>query len=271
MGLELFAALAQDWQVVASSPEADAALHRWRTDPVLGHFHSAGEILERTALGAERVTSDSVLGALLHRAPRDEFAARVALQVLSPGLLTVARRMGAARDPDVAAEVVAAGLARIKCYPCERRPQGFAANVILDVLNAVHRGRSSAGREMATPPEMFHWVAEPEASKPARPDAREVLEVAASSGRLPEGQVQLVFDAVLDQVPVSAAAARAGISVKAMTRRRDRAKASVVRAYRAARSTDVEAGPPPVTESTRDSQRRPHADRDIALARDFGW
>ena len=109
-------------------------------------------------------------------------------------------------------------------------------------------------------------MVEPEASEPTRPDAREVLEVAASSGRLPEGQVQLVFDAVLDQVPVSAAAARAGISVKAMTRRRDRAKASVVRAYRAARSAQRRGRPyPAVSESTRDRQRRPHADRNIAL------
>jgi hypothetical protein len=103
-----------------------------------------------------------------------------------------------------------------------------------------------------------------------RPNAREVLEVAASSGRIPNGQVQLVFDAVLDQVPVSAAAARAGVSVKAMTRRRDRAKASVVRAYRAARSTSVESGSPAGAASTRDTPQRPRPDRNIALARDFG-
>lgn len=270
MGFELFAALGRDWQVAATSPEADAALRRWAADPVLGDFHSAGKILERTAIGGDRATADSVLGALLRRAPRDEFAARVALQALSPGLLTVARRMGAARDPDIAAEVVAAGLARIKCYPYERRPRAVAANVILDVLNAVHHSRRLAGREMATPPERFHRVVEPEASEPTWPNARDVLEVAASSGRLPEGQVQLVFDAVLDQVPVSAAAARAGISVKAMTRRRERARASVVRAYRAARSPNVQASPAAGAESLPDRRRRPQPDRNIALARDFG-
>src|ERR1700724_2753255 len=100
MGFELFAALARDWHVASTSPEAAAALDRWAGDPVLADFHSAGEIRERTALGGDRAAADSVLGALLRRAPRDEFAARVALQVLSPGLLTVARRMGAARGPE---------------------------------------------------------------------------------------------------------------------------------------------------------------------------
>jgi DNA-directed RNA polymerase specialized sigma24 family protein len=237
MGFELFAALERDWQLVAAGPDADAARQRWAADPVLGHIHSVGEILERTAPGRDRASADAILGALLRRAARDEFAARAALQALTPGLSTLARRMGAARDPDVAPEVVAAALARIKCYPCERRPRAVAANVILDVLAAVCKSRSAAARETATAPERFHRVVEPEPTEHARPDAREVLEVAARSGRVPDGQLQLVFDAVLDQVPVSDAAARAGISIKAMTRRRERARANVVRAYYEARTS----------------------------------
>src|SRR5262245_15616201 len=107
MGFELFAALARDWQIVANSSQADAALRRWTADPVLRDFHSVGDILDRTGPGRDRAMADAVLGALLRRAPRDEFAARIALQALSPGLINLARRMGAARDPDIAPEVVA--------------------------------------------------------------------------------------------------------------------------------------------------------------------
>jgi DNA-directed RNA polymerase specialized sigma24 family protein len=241
MGFELFAALEREWQVVAVSSEADAALQSWATDPVLGDMRGVGEILERTRPGTDRASADSVLGALLRRAPRDDVAARAALQALSPGLINVARRMGAARDPDVAAEVVTVALARIKCYPYERRPRAIAANVVLDVLHALWQDRASAGREMATPAEELHRVAEPERAERIRPNAREVLEVAASSGRLPAEQLQLVFDAVLDRMPLSTAAAEAGISIKAMTRRRERARATVIRAYHAERSTTAPA------------------------------
>jgi len=149
--------------------------------------------------------------------------------------------MGAARDPDVAAEVVTVALARIKCYPYERRPRAIAANVVLDVLHALWQDRPSAGREMATPAEELHRVAEPEPAERSRPNARDVLEVAASSGRLPAEQLQLVFEAVLDRMPLSTAAAEAGISIKAMTRRRERARATVIRAYHAERSTTASA------------------------------
>ena len=272
MGFELFAALERDWQVVATSSEADAALQSWATDPVLGDIHSVGEILERTRPGTDRASVDSVLSALMRRAPRDEIAARAALQALSPGLINVARRMGAARDPDVAAEVIAVALARIKCYPHERRPRAVAANVVLDVLHALWQGRSSIGRETVTPSEELYRVVEPETVERSRPDAREVLEVAASSGRLPAGQLQLVFDAVLDQVPVSAAAAQAGISIKAMTRRRERARATVIRAYHAARSTPPAAARAPTAslEVAHQSRGGPVAHMLPAVAPDLG-
>jgi hypothetical protein len=64
-----------------------------------------------------------------------------------------------------------------------------------------------------------------------RPDGREVLEFVARSGKVPPAQLRLISDAVLDRIPVSVAARQAGLSVKAMTRRRERARASVVRAY----------------------------------------
>jgi hypothetical protein len=64
-----------------------------------------------------------------------------------------------------------------------------------------------------------------------QPDGREGLEFVARSARGPPEQLRLISDAVLDRIPVSVAARQAGLSVKAMTRRRERARASVVRAY----------------------------------------
>ncbi|MGH9014409.1 MAG: hypothetical protein ACRDZ1_10805 [Acidimicrobiia bacterium] len=240
MGFELFAALDFDWRLAVSSRAAQAALRRWRGDPVLGRLRDLDEILERTARGADRRDANAVLTALLRQAKTDEMAARAALQALAPGLTNVAKRMGAARDPDIAAEVVAVALTKIKSYPYERRARAVAANLVLDVLNALwhsHGPQDGRPRERCVAPDHLARVPDPQPdAATARPTGRDVLEAVADSGRLPAEQLTLIADAVLDRVPVPMAAARAGISEKAMWRRRDRARASVVRAYRLARS-----------------------------------
>jgi len=239
MGFELFAALDLDWQIMTVSRSAQTALRRWRDDPVLRRLRCLDDVLERTARHADRRDADAVLVALMRRAPHDDLAARAALQALTPGLTNVAKRMGAARDSDIASEVVTVALARIKSYPHQRRQRSVAANLVLDVLNALWRGRDGASspRESCVAPEILARVPDREPAQPSnQPNGRDVLELAARSGRVPAGQLSLISDAVLDRVPVSTLAARASISEKAMWRRRERAWATVVRACRFQRS-----------------------------------
>jgi DNA-directed RNA polymerase specialized sigma24 family protein len=234
MGYELFGALELDWRLVAESRAAKDALRRWADDPTLRGLRTFDDVLARTARGVDKSAANAVLGALIRRARTDPVAARVVLQALTPGLTNVARRLGAGFDSDVAADVVTAALERIRDYPYARRPHAIAANVTLDVLMTVRRsgdgGRDGGWRVRPVPPERLERVAdEPAMSAHAGPDARDVLAAAKASG-VDARQVGVVADAVLDRTSLAEAAARAGISRKAMKSRRDRARTKVLEA-----------------------------------------
>ena len=239
MGFQLFATLDREWESLVTSATASAALRRWADDPILGTLLGLDDIVRRTSREAHRDGADALLAALVKRAPTDETATRALLQALSPGLNKVARRMGAARDPDIAPEVVAVALAKIRCYPWQRRPRSIAANLILDVLHELWATRRADGRvdERPVPPDDLGRLPFPEPTvAPRYPNGREVLEVVARRRQVPPEQLQLMSDSILDQVPLSMAARRAGISTKAMKSRRARARTSVVRAYQLAAS-----------------------------------
>jgi DNA-directed RNA polymerase specialized sigma24 family protein len=206
MGYELFGALELDWRLVAESRAAKDALRRWSDDPTLRRLRTLDDVLARTARGADKSAANAVLGALIRRARSDPVAARSVLQALTPGLTNVARRLGAGFDSDVAADVVTAALERIQNYPYTRRPHAIAANVTLERVADQPAGSAHAG-----------------------PDARDVLAAAKASG-VDARQVAVVADAVLDRTSLAEAAARAGISRKAMKSRRDRARTKVLEA-----------------------------------------
>ncbi len=230
MGYDVFQGLAREWRDVVESPAARRAVAAWRDDPVLREIQTLDEVLELTAEGLPPGAANVVLLALVRRAGHDVVAARSVLQALVPGLRGVVFRMGGASDGEVAAEVVAAAWARIRAYPVGRRSERVAANVVLDALHVVWMQRLVSQRELPADPERFWSLSQPEATGASRPDAREVLETVA--GHVPSAQLCLVADAVLDGRSASEAARDAGITVKAMERRRDRARAQVVKAYR---------------------------------------
>lgn len=239
MGLELFRSLTAEWQCVVTSREATRALRRWAADAALSDMDSLDDVLALTAPGANPADANAVLLALLRRASSDDIAARAALQALIPGLVRVGRRMGAARDLDVAADVIAAAWSRIRTYPCDRRPDRVAANVVLDVFHALWIRRSQELAEVPTPPDELWTIPDSPPSPLDRPGAREVLEAVTAHGLVPAPQAQLVADAVLDRIPASEAATRQGITLKAMSRRRERARHRVVQAYRGLRPVPV--------------------------------
>lgn len=231
MSFPLFANLDSDWRTVADSQDAQAALGRWSEDPVLAGARSLDEVLARTARGSCRREADAVLRALMGRAGSDEIAARTFLQAVIPGLVTIARRVGAAKDPDLEAEIAAVAWTTIRAGRLVRRRGSIAGQLLLDVFHVASRTGRGEMEHLVAPEDLARFTPAPSDHGTRAPDGRDVLEVVARSGKVPPEQLRLISDAVLDQIPVSVAARRAGLSVKAMTKRRERARASVVRAY----------------------------------------
>jgi hypothetical protein len=230
MNFPLFANLDSDWRTVAESQDAQEALARWSEDPVFADARSLDELLARTARGGSRRDADAVLRALMGRAGSDEIAARTVLQAVIPGLVSIARRVGAAENPDLEAEIAAVAWTTIRTGGLVRRRGSIAGQLLLDVFHVASRTGRGEMEHLVAPEDLARFTPAP-ADGSRGPDGREVLEFVARSGKVPPEQLRLISDAVLDQIPVSVAARRAGLSVKAMTKRRERARASVVRAY----------------------------------------
>jgi hypothetical protein len=232
MSFPLFANLDAEWRTVAVSPNAEEALARWANDSVLAGGRSLDEVLARTARGGDPRDADAVLRALMSRASSDEIAARTVLQAVIPGLVSVAHRVGARKDADLEAEVAAAAWTAIRAGRLLGRRGFIAGQLLLDVFHVVSRLRRGDLEQVAAPDDLARIIPDPGDQWTRHgPDGREVLEFVARSGKVPPEQLRLISDAVLDRIPVSVAARRAGVSVKAMTRRRERARASVIRAY----------------------------------------
>jgi hypothetical protein len=172
---------------------------------------------------------------LLRRSSHDELAARTVLQALVPGLVRIARKVGAQQDSERAAEVVAVAWTKIRGGDWSQRRGLVAGHLLLDVFHVLWRTPQQP--EVAVAPDRVGRLAQvDEPGTSTLPTGRDVLEEVARSGRVESEQLGLIHDAVVDQVPVSLAARRAGITAKAMARRRDRARARIVQAYTLARS-----------------------------------
>jgi DNA-directed RNA polymerase specialized sigma24 family protein len=82
--------------------------------------------------------ADAVLAALVRRARDDELAARIVLQRLVPGLVTIAARRarrspGGGREAQALFDDLAANAwLLIRSYPIERRPRKIAVNLLRD-------------------------------------------------------------------------------------------------------------------------------------------
>src|SRR5581483_11515784 len=154
MSFELFFDLDADWRIVAGSRAATDAMQRWANDPVLGACRSLDELLARTAAGADRADAESVLRALVRLAPDDDIAARTVLQALVPALVSVARRVGAADNPDAAAEVVAVAWTKIRHAIGSQRRGSIAANLVLEVLHVVWRSQHALAEQLVAPADL---------------------------------------------------------------------------------------------------------------------
>lgn len=121
--------LDREWAELVASSRAQRALMRWvNINPALAGNDDLGEVF---ACRRDPVRSQPVLKALASLASDDEIAARTLLQMMLPGLITLAARAG--NDDEAAIdEIVSLAWERIRTYPCQRTGS-VAANIILDV------------------------------------------------------------------------------------------------------------------------------------------
>lgn len=131
-----FESLDQEWASVAASPDAAAALARWRSaEPALDAPNLAALLGRRRSEDA-----NDVLAALARLAPVDRTACRTLLQMLLPGIASLARTISRCDTDGVAADLVSLAWERIRTYPSTRRGP-VAGNVLLDVRKALIASR----------------------------------------------------------------------------------------------------------------------------------
>ena len=130
--------LLREWQGMSHRPEMVQQARGWAV-PVefeslddlvaaTGWYNTAHE--RNTATGA--TGGDAVTERLLLAARTDDLAARVVLQRLLPGLVSLACRWQRRHDGDAFADVLAAAWPVIRQYPFERRPLHLVANLLND-------------------------------------------------------------------------------------------------------------------------------------------
>lgn len=225
-----FDALDRSWSMLASSPEAVAALARWAANPELA-APDLETLIERI-WAAAKPDADRVHAALAARAPSDSTAARVLLQALRPGLRHLGRRLalGGSFD-DVDHELLALAWERIRTYPIDRRPRSIAANVLLDVRKRYvqqvlepERLRLEFVRDDLWPTSPSAEYEAIDAFEPSLRRAHARLASAVDEGTITEASAAVVWRTRVvgyDDVDV---AADLGVNVRTLQRRRQRAE-----------------------------------------------
>ncbi|MGQ0616141.1 MAG: hypothetical protein ACT4PW_03985 [Acidimicrobiia bacterium] len=230
MSRSVFDALDRTWARIATSPDAAAALERWRTDPALAAPDL--DALVARVWAASKSDADRAHAALAARAPSDPVAARVLLQILRPGLRNLGRRLalGGSFD-DVDHELLALAWERIRTYRIDRRPTAVAANILLDVRKryvravlgpahgAVSLDHVAEPRRPAVP-SAEHEALEAEVASLHRAHAR--LLAAVDRGTITAQSARVVWRTRVQQDDDAEVAAELGVGVRTLQRRRQR-------------------------------------------------
>lgn len=221
----IFATVDQEWRTFAASPEAAAALTRWRrAEPAFAGMEHVEDALR---CRRDEGRAAAVLHALARRAATDEVAARVLLQAMLPALVRLAVKYGDG-DPDTAGHVLAIAWERIRTYPSDRCT-GVAGNLLMDVRKCLLAERAPIvgvpGREELAPSaedEALPWLLLSEIAKVEK------------AGRIPRGSTELMLRTRVEGHSIVDIAARRGVSGSSLHQRRRRAEARLRRRLDAA-------------------------------------
>lgn len=139
---DLFSALDRDWAEFSGSLQGSQAIRRWRRScPEFHGFADLPALVAALRCRAHPDARDRLLLELIRLAATDRDARRTVLQVLVPGLVSVARAYGQRWGREEAdSMVVAAALDRIASYPSKRTARP-AANIVRDVRHCLYVSR----------------------------------------------------------------------------------------------------------------------------------
>ena len=185
----LLGALEREWQATSHRSASVRRAHTWGLpaafDSLDGIVAATGWYATAEQRQAVRRCStadiDAVMERLLLAARTDDLAARVVLQRLLPGLVSLARRWSRRYDGDALADVVTAAWPVIRQYPLERRPLHLVANLLNDCEYHAYR-RAGRRMMMQVPVDERHLDAADECHQ--LEPLHEVVEVAACTAAL---------------------------------------------------------------------------------------
>ncbi|WP_198946533.1 hypothetical protein [Pseudofrankia asymbiotica] len=228
-----------EWEQWAGGPEAAAGLARWACDPLLA-AHTGSVVAVLAACGRDLTApvdeADAVLAALVRRARAGDLAAaRVALERLMPALTGQARRRCGRRGvsfDQLLVELVGSAWIVIRCYPVERRPVKVAANLVRDAVGLavgyvpmVDRLTAPAGlTPLPSPPGAEGVGVVASAGAVGGSGAVGELFAVLVDGRaagIPAERLRVLADLGVLGLSQREAAARAGVSERAVRVRRD--------------------------------------------------
>lgn len=137
---QVFGALEADWEAFLRAPVTRRAMAAW---PAEGGLATAARVLHDPSLrvAMSDMRADRVLLALAERAPSDDVAGRVLLQLLLPGVRRLAGALWWLDAEDAAPAALGAVWEQIRRYPAGRRPAKVAANILLDARQCLVRSR----------------------------------------------------------------------------------------------------------------------------------
>ncbi len=211
-----------DWATLADQLDRTGTIDRWVVaEPVFADLRCVAQLPGCWRLG----DSDAVIGALVRLAAADGGndldAAAVLLHLLEPGAQNLSRRLHRHRDDGLG--VVLGELAcQIRIYPWRRRTRAFAAGLLLDTQHVLWRGELRPRPEdpydpLGPPPAIKQPTCDDE------PELIDILAWAAASGLTTPADTDLLWSIFrADAGTQAAVAAKNGIHVKTLRRRRDR-------------------------------------------------
>jgi hypothetical protein len=144
---DLFVQLDREWVAIAVNRRARSSFRRWKQEQWALRPHADLASLHRSNRRSRGRQADPVLLALATLAADDDLAARVLLQLLLPGTVSLASRVRWRYGADAPAASVAAVWERIRTYPIDRRPHAVAANILLDARKRLVAGHGRDGAD----------------------------------------------------------------------------------------------------------------------------
>jgi hypothetical protein len=217
--------LAREWPALAARTLAPR-LREWAAnEPRLATFESPQALIRfLRSRSADLDRKDAILSFLLERARVDEFAARVVLEAILPGLKRLAGSVfhEVGEEEELSSLLLWCAWEEIRAFPFERRRTRIAANLLFDTRKRMRAERAEERRRASVSAGLESSRAVGGSGDAGDVDA--LLARAVAAGAITEEEAELIASTRFDGVPLPAVAAEAGLPYPTLKMRRIRAE-----------------------------------------------